>query len=198
MESIEHHIAQAAAALVVDEGMDMENAKRRAIKQLGLPPRTRLPGNDLLEEAIHEHIRIFHADTQPAQLRALRELALQWMERLTAFSPLIGGAVWQGTATQLSDIHLQLFADDPKEPLIMLLNEGLEPDAQEARGFHGKTTQVLQISVPCPALQMHVGLHLWINDPVALRGALQSDARAQPPRGTAASLRTRMAEEAAQ
>ena len=37
-------------------------------------------------------------------------------ERLAAFRPYLGGAVWHGTATRLSDIYLQLFCDDSKAP----------------------------------------------------------------------------------
>ena len=83
-------IAQAAAALVVDEGLEYGPAKRRALKQLGLPPRTELPDNGLVEDAVREHIALFCEDTQPAELRALRELALVWMKRLAEFRPHLG------------------------------------------------------------------------------------------------------------
>jgi len=43
--SIESEIAQTAAILVVDEGLEYGPAKRRALKQLGLPARTPLPAN---------------------------------------------------------------------------------------------------------------------------------------------------------
>ncbi len=56
--------------------------------------------------------RCFCADTQPAELQALRELAALWMERLAEFRPHLSGAVWRGTATRLNDIHLQLYCDD--------------------------------------------------------------------------------------
>ena len=75
-------IAAVAAALVVDEGLEYGPAKRRAVRQLGLPERTPLPGNDELEDAVREHLAVFCAETQPAELQALRRLALQWMERL--------------------------------------------------------------------------------------------------------------------
>jgi len=79
--SAAEEIAAAAARLIVDEGMDWGPAKQRAARDLGLP-RAALPGNDEVEAAVREHIAIFHADTQPAELRALRELAAQWMARL--------------------------------------------------------------------------------------------------------------------
>ena len=49
-------IAAVAARLVVDDGLEYGPAKRQALRVLGLPTRTPLPGNDLLEEAVFEHI----------------------------------------------------------------------------------------------------------------------------------------------
>src|SRR6476620_8797530 len=80
-------IAATAAAMVVEEGLEYGPAKHRALKQMGLPPRTELPGNDLVEDAVREYIAVFCADTQPVELAALRELALVWMERLVQFRP---------------------------------------------------------------------------------------------------------------
>ena len=42
MQTLTHEIAAAAARLVVEEGLDYAAAKRRAQKQLGVPPRTAL------------------------------------------------------------------------------------------------------------------------------------------------------------
>ncbi|MEK9953122.1 MAG: hypothetical protein VW687_13325, partial [Curvibacter sp.] len=85
--SAQDEIAAAAARLVVEEGLEYGPAKRRAVKQLGLPQRTALPDNDAVEDAVREHIALFCADTQPAELQALRRLAQHWMERLAPFRP---------------------------------------------------------------------------------------------------------------
>ena len=69
---------------------------------------------------MREHLALFCADTQPAELRALRGLALRWMQRLAEFRPHLSGAVWRGTATRLSSIHLDLYCDDPKAAEIAL------------------------------------------------------------------------------
>lgn len=182
-------IAVAAAALVVDDGLDYGQAKRRALKGLGLPPRTALPDNLLVEAAVREHIAIFHADTQPGELRALRELALQWMERLAEFNPHIGGAVWHGTATQHSDIYLQLFADDPKVVEIALINQNEDYEARSVNGLHGHEVEALSLRARCPALQTWVGVHLLVNDTDAVRGALLPDEAGRKPRGDAKALR---------
>ena len=42
-------IASTTARLVVEEGLEWGPAKRRAVRQLGLPARTPLPDNDEVE-----------------------------------------------------------------------------------------------------------------------------------------------------
>ena len=42
-------IAQTAARLIVEEGLEYGPAKRRALKQIDAPSRTPLPDNDLVE-----------------------------------------------------------------------------------------------------------------------------------------------------
>jgi hypothetical protein len=181
-------IAQAAAALVVDEGLEYGAAKRRALKVLGLGPRAALPANDLLEQAVRDHIALFCADTQPAELRALRELALTWMQRLDRFKPYLVGAVWQGTATRLSDIHLQLFCDDPKSAEIALIDHQVDYEVRSQTGFQGRDVDVLSLRCLCRPLQETVGLHLAVYDFDDLRGALRPDAQGRSPRGDTAAL----------
>ncbi len=181
-------IAQAAAVMVVEEGLEYGPAKRRALKQMGLPPRTELPDNDLLEDAVREHIALYCADTQPAELRALRELALVWMQRLAEFRPHLGGAVWRGTATRLSDIYLQLFCDDPKSAEIALIEHQVDYEVRSVAGFHGETVDALSLRSLCRPLNETVGVHLMIYDHDDLRGALRPDARGRSPRGDTAAV----------
>lgn len=182
-------IAATAARLIVDEGMDWGPAKQRAARDLGLP-RAALPGNDAVEAAVREHIAIFHADTQPAELRALRELAAQWMARLAEFRPHLTGAVWRGTATRLSNVHLQLYCDDSKAAEIALLNRGLSFDVAETTAGKGRAVDMLILDAPCPALGERVTLCLTILDFDDLRGALKPDARGLTERGDLAALQT--------
>ena len=188
-------IAAAAARLIVDEGMDWGPAKQRAARDLGLP-RAALPGNDEVEDAVREHIAIFHADTQPAELRALRELAAQWMGRLAEFRPHLTGAVWRGTATRLSNVHLQLYCDDSKSAEIMLLNQGVDYDVGSVPGPRGSEVDRLSLTIPCPALGEPIGLHLTILDADDLRGALKPDARGRTDRGDLQALTRLLAEPA--
>ena len=89
--SVAEEIASAAARLVVDEGLEYAQAKRKALRQLGRPTRgSELPSNELVEDEVRSYLQLFRADSQPAELRALRELALRWMQRLAEFRPHLG------------------------------------------------------------------------------------------------------------
>ncbi|MEY4755364.1 MAG: hypothetical protein RJA34_262, partial [Pseudomonadota bacterium] len=183
MDSAKEEIASAAARMVVEEGLEYGPAKRRAAKQLGLSGRSALPDNEAVEAAVEEYIAIFCADTQPVELQALRQLALNWMERLERFRPHLGGAVWRGTATRLSDIYIQLFCDDPKSAEIALIDMGIRFEVSAVTGFQGETVDALSIHAPCPVLSAHVGVHLMVYDFDAVRGALRADSQGRKPRG---------------
>jgi len=114
MNDVSLEIAATAARLVVEEGLAFGPAKHRALRELGLPARTALPTNDVVESEVRDYIALFCADTQPGELQALREMARDWMRRLAEFRPHLGGAVWQGWATRLCDVDLALFCDDPR------------------------------------------------------------------------------------
>ncbi|MBD7960727.1 MULTISPECIES: hypothetical protein [Comamonas] len=187
--SATQEIAQTAARMVVEEGLEWAAAKRRAVKQLGLPARTQLPDNDALEEAVREYIEIFCADTQPQELHALRELALVWMERVQEFRPHLTGAVWRGTATRMSDIYIQLFCDDSKSAEIALINRNVQYDVTQTSGFNGEMVDALSISSLCKPLGENVGVHLMVYDYDDLRGALKPDAQGRRPRGDIDALR---------
>lgn len=188
MNDVALEIAATAARLVVEEGLAFGPAKRRALKELGLSARTALPTNDVLEEEVRDYIALFCADTQPAQLRALRGHAVVWMQRLAEFRPHLGGAVWQGWATNLSDIDLALFCDDPKSAEIALINQNQRYEVQSVLGMHGEEIDVLSLHSFCPTLNEDIGVHLRIYDLDDLRGALLPDLQGRPPRGNLAAL----------
>lgn len=184
LPSATEEIASAAARLVVDEGMEYAQAKRKAARQLGRPPRgSELPSNELVEDEVRSYLELFCADTQPAELRALRDLALRWMRRLAEFRPHLSGAVWRGTATRLSAIHLDLYCDDSKSAEITLINLGVDYDTAG-----DSELQVLSLAERCPALDELVTLHLAVRDRDDQRGALKPDARGRSWRGDAAAL----------
>jgi len=196
MSDVQLEIAATAARMVVEEGLNFGPAKHRAVKELGLPGRTALPSNDEVEAQVREYIGIFCADTQPQELRALREHARGWMERLAEFRPHLGGAVWYGWATRLSDIDLALFCDDPKSAEIALINQNLRFEVQSQPGLHGHPVDVLSLHSFCRDLGEDIGVHLRIYDLQDLRGALLADVQGRSPRGDLAALQRLLAADA--
>jgi hypothetical protein len=192
--SAQHEIAATAAQMVVEEGLEYGPAKRRAVRQLGLPPRTALPGNDEVEDAVREYIAVFCADTQPAELLALRRLALRWMEKLERFRPHLSGAVWHGTATRLSDIYIQLFCDDEKSAEIALIDMGVAYEPRTVTGLHQEPVEALSFHAPSRELGETIGVHLMVHDLDDLRGALVRDARNRTPRGDLNAVRRLLAD----
>lgn len=189
MDAVKSEISAVAARMVVEEGLEFGSAKRRALKQLGLPSRTALPGNDEVEDAVADYIALFCAETQPGELMALRRLALVWMVRMAAFWPHLGGAVWHGTATRLSDIYIQLFCDDCKSAEISLIDHKVDYVPRTLTGFHGEPVEALSVHAFCPGLNEEVGVHLLIYDRDDLRGALKPDAKGRTPRGDLEAVR---------
>lgn len=188
MDTLKSEIAANAARMVVEEGLEYGPAKRRAVKQMGLPARSELPSNDEIEDAVREYIDLFCAETQPAELLALRRLALAWMERMAEFRPFLAGAVWHGTATHLSDIYIQLFCDDPKSAEIALINHQIDYEPRTIKGFHGELVEALSLSSLSRELGEMIGVHLMVYDHDDLRGALKPDSKGRVPRGDLAAL----------
>lgn len=181
-------IVAMAARMVAEEGLDFGAAKRRAARDLGLGRGAPMPDNLALEDAVREYLALFQADTQPGELRALRQLALQWMQRLAPFRPHVSGAVWLGTATRLSDIGLDLYCDDPKMVELSLIDQRIRYEQGGGTGRDGEPVNVLSVQVRCDALACHVGIHLRVLDHDQLRGALKLDARGRSQRGDIAAL----------
>lgn len=185
-------VAQTAARFIVEDGLDYASARRKAMQEHGTRD---APGNDLIEDEVRAHLALFHADTQPAELRALREAALRWMLRLAEFRPHVGGAVWRGTATRNSVIALDLYCDDTKAPEIALLNRGIDYETVSEPAGRGEPSLTLVIAERDRELDDWLTIHLHILDHDDLRGALKPDARGQTWRGDAAALQ-RLLEEA--
>ena len=185
-QTLNQELASTAARLVVDEGMEYAGAKRKALRTLGRHGGrlSALPSNEQVEDEVREYLALFCADTQPGELDALRALALQWMDRLVEFRPHLTGAVWRGTATRLSAIHLDLYCDDAKSAEIALINHGVDYDVGSRPGPRGQPIDLLS-----QTLGETVTLFLNILDHDDLRGALKPDAHGRSWRGDAVALR---------
>lgn len=188
-ETLRTEIAIAAARMIVEEGADYGNAKRRAARQLLGDGKLRgdfLPDNMQVEEEVRTHQALFFGDTQPARLLHLRRLALDVMTSLVQFSPYLTGAVQNGTAGEHSDIHLQLFTDSSKDVIVFLMDRNLRFEVSESAHFKGRAEPVETLSF----LWHHESVHLAVYAVDDFRGALKPGASGKVTRIDAPSLQT--------
>ena len=189
-------VAAAAARLVVEEGLEYAGAKRKAARNIA--SRAALPSSEAVEDEVRAYLALFCAETQPAELLALRRLALRWMLRLADFRPHLSGAAWRGTATRLSSLHLDLYCDDPKAMEITLIDRGIDYDGASLPGGHrSEPVPMLTVAERCDDLGETVTLHLIVRDLDDLRGALKPDPAGRTWRGDASALRRLLGEETA-
>jgi hypothetical protein len=165
-------IAQAAARLIAEHGIaDWSLAKRKAARELNLPERAALPGDEEIEQALRDYHALFGGTAHDERLRGQREEALAWMKRLAEFRPLLVGGVAEGWATEHSDIRLELAADDSKSVELALLNGGCAYRALPAR--NGDAPSELMIDT------RRGGVRLTVRTPQAARQLPRRDRRGQ-------------------
>lgn len=193
IELLRAEIAVAAARMIAEDGTDYASAKRKAARQILGENKVRgdlLPDNAQIEDEVRQHNVLFFADTQPARLRHLREVALTLMAELVEFSPYLTGAALNGTAGEHSDIHLQLFSESAKDVEIFLLNRNIQYEVSESPHFRGghepvETLSFLMRQDSRPAEGVHLSLY-HIDD---LRGSLKAAPGRRPERANAETLR---------
>ena len=190
---LRQEIAAAAARLVAQDGADYGSAKRKAARQvLGdapSPPNV-LPDNDMIEEQVRQYNALFLADSQPARLFQLRTIALQVMEALQQFHPLLSGPVLNGTAGPHDEIYLQLFAESAKEIHIFLLNKNVVLDMSESPHFKGARYDAVETA---SFLWRNEGVHAAMYELDDMRGALKAKADGKVLRTDIAGLRSLLA-----
>ena len=176
-EQLRAEIAASAARMIAEDGADYATAKRKASRQLLGNRRINgsvMPDNSQIEDEVRAYNDLFLGDTQPARLQKLRELAIEVMTELEAYSPYLTGAVLNGTAGEHSDIHIQLFTDSPKDVEIHLLNRNIDFEVSELPHFSGRGDPVERLSF----LHRREGVHLAIYDVDDLRsGRRRADGR---------------------
>jgi len=195
IELLRAEIAAAAARMIAEDGSDYASAKRRAARQILGEQKTRgdiLPDNAQIEEEVRAYNELFFADTQPARLLYLRQLALQVMEELARFSPYLTGAVLNGTAGAHSDIHLQLFTSSAKDVEIYLLNKNIDFEVSESAHFNraGNHAPVETLSFLLRQRGSAAeGVHLAVYDVDDLRNAASGKRTARAERANIDAVR---------
>ena len=120
-------IANAAARLIAEHGLaDYAQAKRKAVRSLGLPDSTPLPENAEVDSELRSYQRLFQNDEQSERIAHLRRKAVEMMAIVQRFNAYLTGPVLDGSAGRYAEIDIQLFTDSAKDVEIFLLNQHLD------------------------------------------------------------------------
>ena len=127
-------IAEEAARLVCEELLtDYRAAKLKALQRLRLPPRTPLPDNARVHEAVLSYLQLFGGEEYQQRLQLMRVQAPRWMKRFASFEPRLSGSVVSGAVTAATHLQLHLFADQAEAVDVFLLERGIDFEQAERR-----------------------------------------------------------------
>ena len=158
---LRQRIAQVAAQLMAEHGIrDYAFAKRKAARQLGVVDTQALPSNDEIDEALRSYHALYRDEEHEATLRAQREQALAALHTFGRFNPLLTGAVLEGTASEHTNIEIELYVDASKEFEQFLINEGASFKVADRNGRHGyliysDPADILVTVLPFDSLRAH-------------------------------------------
>ena len=170
-------IAYLAARLMVEDGIeDYAQAKRKAARQAGVQELRQLPDNDEIDAALRLYRGLYQQE-HPAELRALRQIALEAMNDLARFDPHLTGPVLKGGAGKYAGIQLQLFTDNAKAVEHYLLDCDINFRSGETRLYAGP------MAIQAPLLSFDragIEIRLTVLSPRELRMQLKTRAEGKP------------------
>jgi hypothetical protein len=144
-------VEEAARIVCVDLVTDYGQAKRRAARQLGLPPQAGLPDNASVHAAVLDYLHLFGGDEYRERLQRMRKTAVVALRLLAVYTPRLVGATLSGAVTAANRIQLHLFADSAEAVDIDLLNRGIpfEPGERSYRygGRREHTVPLLRFDI---------------------------------------------------
>lgn len=140
-------ISREAARLIAEEGVnDFQVAKRKATARLSMPQGQHLPSNPEIEQALAEHLQLFHARDLPQRLQRLRRLAVKIMRLLERFEPRLVGSLLTGHVTPFSKIELYITANAPELVAFFLQDQGIAFQQSSKRlRFGGDRSEIVPV-----------------------------------------------------
>jgi predicted nucleotidyltransferase len=121
LEPRERVAKEAARLLYIGASEEYKHAKEEAARSLGV---NSMPSNyevaielDLLAEETE-------GDERRRLLIEMRRAALNLMQDLAHYGPMLMGSVWRGTARKGSDVDITVYADRPEEVVSRLVQSG--------------------------------------------------------------------------
>jgi hypothetical protein len=118
---LQRRIAYEAARIMTEyRSDDMAYACQKAAARLGVSHRQQMPTPEEVKEALREQQWLVRGEQQQQALLRLRRSALEAMQALHQFNPILVGPVYQGTADINNRVQLLLHADTPEDVLFAL------------------------------------------------------------------------------
>lgn len=115
-------VANEAARLLYEEGYrDYQVAKIKAAQRLGCSSdKAHQPSNIEIHQAILDRRESLASEKETLHLQELRKVALEAMEFLQPYSPMLVGAVIDGTAGLHTPVVIHLFSPTAEEVMFFL------------------------------------------------------------------------------
>jgi predicted nucleotidyltransferase len=121
---LKHRVAREAATLLYfGAEKEYKQAKEKAAQTFGVHF---LPSNLEVALELDKIAEENEGEKRRERLIQMREEALEMMNLLNLFCPVLIGSVWRGTIKQGSDIDLAVYADDPEQITSVLKAEGIK------------------------------------------------------------------------
>lgn len=127
-------LIEEAARIFCEQGLlDYRAAKEKALSRIGLDPRTPLPSNEQVHDAVLAYQQLFGGTAYRQRLRAMRETALQAMKLLEDYEPRLVGAVASGAIHDAHHVQIHVFSDNPEALDFLFEDRGIEIDIDVRR-----------------------------------------------------------------
>jgi hypothetical protein len=128
-------LAYESARLMREQGLvEIDRARRKAAERLGISNRRCWPDNAEIQTALESEYRLFEPEAQQRVTTQLREQALAAMKTFADFDPRLVGQSVSGTASIEQGVRVHLFADDIRQIVFRLIDNGIpwqEGDTQQ-------------------------------------------------------------------
>jgi hypothetical protein len=145
-------LAYLAARMMAEDGYpDPASARRKLAKQMGIRNDRDLPDDGEITLALRSFQWLYQCEEQTEVLTRLRETAVEAMELLKPYDPWLVGSVLNGTASEYSDIQLQLYTDRGKDLEMFLLGQSIPCRFRERRAvLGGRVSQIPVVDMDFP------------------------------------------------
>lgn len=128
-------VANEAARLLFEEGYnDYSLAKKKAAQRLGCATdKSNQPTNQEIHQALLHRCKVESTQKEQLHLMEAREVAIEAMEFLQPYSPMLVGAVMDGTAGKHTPVTLHLFASTAEEVMFFMGDNEIPFQTDEKR-----------------------------------------------------------------